>query len=74
MCVYTDLAIRRTFGYWTVVYPPENDPTQDQVVLAFSNSATSEPAAILGDDFVADRTFPEMTSVAEFTEFCGIKK
>jgi hypothetical protein len=70
MCIYTELAMKRGFKYWTVVYPPEK-PGQDQLVMAFSNSEKISPATLLGADFVAERTFgEEMNPVVVFQSFC----
>jgi len=70
MCVYTDVAIKRGFKYWTVVYPPEA-PGHDQLVIAFSNTARDSPAQVLGADFVAERTLGgQLNPVATFLQFC----
>ena len=70
MCVFADVAVKRGFKYWTVVYPPEK-PGDDQLVVAFSNSAAADPKILLGQDFAADRTLgDEMTDNAPFLAFC----
>ena len=70
MCVFTDLAMKRGFKFWTVVYPPKI-PGPDQLVLAFSNSERSSPKELLGPDFAADRILgAEMNSVVVFQSFC----
>jgi hypothetical protein len=70
MCAFTDLAAKRGFKYWTVVYPPEG-PGQSHLVVAFSNSEHASPAELLGPDFVAERLLDEeMSSVEMFESFC----
>ena len=70
MCAFTELAKRRGFNFWTVVYPPEHSG-QTQLVMALSNSENVSPAELLGPDFVAEQTLgDEMTSVEVFEKFC----
>ncbi len=70
MCAFTELAKRRGFDFWTVVYPPE-DSSLSQLVVAFSNSEDASPAELLGPDFVAELTVgDEMTSVEVLENFC----
>jgi hypothetical protein len=70
MCAFTDLAMKRGFNFWTVVYPPEHS-SQTQLVVAFSNSENASPAELLGPDFVADLTLGDkMSSVEVFEKFC----
>jgi hypothetical protein len=70
MCVFTDLAMKRGFDFWTVVYPPEHS-SQTTLVVAFSNSENASPAELLGPDFVADLTLGDrVASVEVFENFC----
>ncbi len=71
MCAFTELAKKRGFSFWTVVYPPENS-SQTQLVVAFSNSENASPAELLGQDFVAELTLGDgMTPVEVLESFCA---
>jgi len=71
MCVFTELAKKRGFSFWTVVYPPEKS-SRTQLVVAFSNSENASPAELLGQDFVAELTLDDgMTSVEALEDFCS---
>jgi hypothetical protein len=71
MCAFTELARKRGFSFWTVVYPPE-DSSQAQLVVALSNSENTSPAELLGQDFVAELTLGDgMLSVEVLEDFCS---
>lgn len=71
MCVYTDLAIKRGFKYWSVVYPEEASET---LVVGFFQAETDDIAKTLGNDYVASRVMPDKpASVEVFARFCGMK-
>jgi hypothetical protein len=70
MCAFTELAMKRGFKFWTVVYPPE-ESGEDLLVVAFSNSDRKPPAELLGSDYVSERTpGGDMASVEVFQSFC----
>ena len=72
MCVYTDLAIKREFRYWTVMYPVEGN---EVLVVGFSNSPTTSPKEVLGSEFDKERVIGEdMMPVEKFVAFCGIRR
>jgi hypothetical protein len=55
MCMYNDLAAKRGFKYWTVIYPLEPGET---FPIAFYQNASENVPKLLGTDFVAERAFP----------------
>lgn len=57
MCVYTDLAIRRGFKYWTVVYP---DPPGEDLLIGFPASQDENCAETLGGEFSDGSRLPTM--------------
>jgi len=72
MCAYTALAVQREFSYWYVAYPAANS---NRVVVAFSNSANSSPAELLGPDYEKELAIGEgMMPVERMSTFCGIKR
>lgn len=71
MCVYTDLAVKRGFSYWNVMYPTRD---KEVLVVAFAN-AESSPRELFGHDFDGKRVLGEqMAPVAKFTRFCGLRR
>lgn len=48
MCAYTDLAVKRGFSHWVVVYPAGKE---EILVVGFSNSPDTSLKEVLGDDF-----------------------
>lgn len=71
MCAYTDLSIKRGFSHWAVMYPEEK---KDVLVVGFSNSASTLPKELFGPEFDKKRVLgDEMTPVAKFLAFCGMK-
>ena len=72
MCAYTDIALKRGFTYWSVVYP---EAGKDLIVIAFANTPTAQPEELLGPDFAADRILgKDMSPPAQFMGFCGMRK
>ena len=72
MCAYTDIALKRGFSYWSVVYP---EAEKDVLVIAFANTSTARPEQLLGSDFAADRILgTDMTATAQFMAFCGLRR
>jgi len=55
MCMYNDLAAKRGFKYWTVIYPEE--PTET-FPIALYQEPHANLSSILGADYVAERAFP----------------
>lgn len=72
MCAYTDLAIRRGFKYWLVVYPAE---TSETVVVGFPTSDTEDVGKTLGREFVGERVLPRAPASVDVmaTRVCGVK-
>ena len=72
MCVFTDLAVKRGFSHWVVVYPPEN---KEVVVLGLSNSPNSSVKELLGTDFNKERVLGEAVMPAEkLFPMCGMRR
>lgn len=71
MCAYTDLAVKRGFSHWVVVYPPENN---DVLVIGLSNSPNASPKELLGDDFSKERMLGEtLMPVEKLFPMCGMR-
>lgn len=74
MCVYTDLAMRHGFKYWSVVYPEEANET---LVLGFPQSEVEDFATTLGNEFTGERLIPQgrASSVDVMaTRLCGMQR
>jgi hypothetical protein len=72
MCTYTDLAVKRGFKFWTVMYPEEQS---NVLVVGFSNSPSTSPADILGSEYKKERVVGEgLASVERSSAFCGIRQ
>jgi hypothetical protein len=72
MCVYTDLAIKRGFSHWVVVYPPKSS---EVIVVGFSNSPNAAVKESLGEDFSKERTLGEsFMPVEKFMPMCGMSR
>lgn len=72
MCAYTDLAIKRGFTNWAVVYPAENS---DVLVVGLSNSPSASAKDVLGTDFVKDRALSEsVMPVEKLFPMCGMRR
>jgi hypothetical protein len=72
MCAYTDLAIKRGFSYWSVMYPKQDNET---LVVAFSNSPATSPKSLFAEEFNKDRVVGEqMFPVEKFVSPCGIRR
>jgi len=70
MCVYTDLAQKRGFKYWSVVYP---DLSSEDLIVGFPNSQTEDVARTLGPEFGTKNVLPTM-SVQKMILFCESMK
>lgn len=71
MCAYTDLAIKRGFKYWIVVYP---DMGSEDIIVAFPDSLNDKLVDKFGPEFSSDNTVPEIpASVEKMARFCGMK-
>ncbi len=72
MCAYTDLAVKRGFSHWIVVYPAENS---EVLVVAFSNSPNASLKELLGENFAKERTLGEsVVPVEKFFPMCGMRR
>ena len=67
MCVYTDLALKRGFKYWTVVYPK---PPSEDVRVGFPNSQNENVVETLGPEFGSRDVLP-IAPVAKMVWFCN---
>lgn len=72
MCAYTDLALKRGFSHWAVVYPPADS---DELVVGFSNSDGASVREVLGSDYnqeriVGDRFMP----IEIMMRMCGMRR
>jgi hypothetical protein len=66
ICVYTDLAQKRGFEYWTVVYP---EPPNEEVIVGFPNSLNEDIASTLGPKFGGKSVLPTVP-VMKMIPFC----
>ncbi len=72
MCAYTDLAVKRGFSHWIVVYPPENS---EVLVVGFSNLPNASVKELLGEDFYKERTVGEsVVPVEKLFPMCGMRR
>ncbi|MFZ5775158.1 MAG: hypothetical protein ACOY3Z_06725 [Thermodesulfobacteriota bacterium] len=56
MCAYTDLAIKRGFKYWSVIYPEEGS---DILIVGFPKSQEENISQTLGSEFAGKNVVPE---------------
>ncbi len=70
MCVYTDLAQKRGFNYWAVVYP---DISNEDIIVGFPNSQDEDIAQTLGPEFGSKYALPT-ASVQKMIMFCDAVK
>ena len=70
MCAYTDLAIKRGFSYWSVMYPT---PDNETLVVAFTNSSEALPKDLFDAEFDKDRNIG-VGQVDKFVVICGMKR
>lgn len=72
MCAYTDLAVKRGFSHWSVMYPEDD---KDILVVAFSHSASTAPKELFGADFNKARVVGNgMMPVTQLRASCGMKQ
>lgn len=72
MCAYTDLALKRGFSHWAVVYPPANS---DVLVVGLSNSAGASVQGLLGADYDKERIVGEtLMPVEKLFSMCGMRR
>jgi len=72
MCAYTDLAVKRGFSHWVVVYPPENS---EVLVVGFSDSPGASIKELLGEDFSKERTLGDsVMPVEKLFPMSGIRR
>jgi hypothetical protein len=74
MCAYTDLAVKRGFSHWVVIYPPEDN---EVLVIGFSNSPNASVEELLGEDFNKERALGSGESfvpVERFFPMCGMRR
>jgi len=66
MCMYNDLAAKRGFAYWTVIYPEE---PVEVFPIALYQTESEDVGKLLGRSYVAARAFPpKPTSVAMWNQ------
>lgn len=66
MCVYTDLAIKRGFKFWSVVYP---EAQSEDLIVGFPQSENEDIARTLGPEFGTKYALT-VTSVQKMSMFC----
>jgi hypothetical protein len=72
MCAYTDLAVKRGFSHWVVVYPPEGS---EVLVLGFSNSPDTPIKELLGSDYDNGHVLgKELMPVETLFPMCGMRR
>ena len=72
MCAYTDLAVKRGFSHWVVVYPR---PDSEVLVVGFSNSASNSVHGLLGTDYNKERLVGEdLMPVEKVFAMCGMRR
>jgi len=72
MCAYTDLAVKRGFSHWVVVYPPESS---EVLVLGFSNSPDTSIKELLGSDYDNGHVLGKELMAAEtLFPMCGMRR
>src|SRR5262245_50070162 len=70
MCVYTDLALKRGFRWWTVIYP--NAPSED-LLVGFLDAESQSPSQTLGPDFGGKNVLP-LASTEKYAVLCGLSR
>ena len=70
MCVYTDLASKRGFKYWAVVYPER--PSED-LIVGFPTSEAENMSETLGPEFGSKNVLPPI-SVGKMNSLCGARR
>lgn len=55
MCMYNDLAAKRGFKYWTVIYP---DEPMETFPIALYQNPYENVEKLLGSDYAKERAFP----------------
>lgn len=69
-CTYADLAMKRGYTYFSVVYP---DTGSETVTIGLSNTPTDTPKQLLGNDYAAQRMpDKELVSTDSFAVMCSI--
>jgi len=68
MCVYTDLALKRGFRWWTVVYP--NAPSEE-VLVGFLKAESESPTQTLGAEFGGKNVLPP-APVDKYAVLCNM--
>lgn len=72
MCAYTDLALKRGFSHWAVVYPPAGS---EVLVVGFSNVAGAPVQEVLGPDYDKERIVGEtFLPVENLFAMCGMRR
>lgn len=66
MCVYTELAKKRKFQFWAVVYP---DPPSEDVLVGFPASLDENIVETLGPEFGGEKA-PTTMPVEKMTWVC----
>lgn len=72
MCAYTDLAIKRGFKYWSVIYPEEGN---ENLIVGFPRSQNENIGKTIGSEFSGKRVVPEKPASVEIlaTKLCGMR-
>lgn len=72
MCTYTDLAIKRGFKYWSVIYPEEGN---EIVVVGFPKSQDENISKTIGSEFSEKNVVPEKPAAVDVLAgtLCGMR-
>jgi hypothetical protein len=70
MCAYTDLAVKRGFKYWSVIYPEKGS---EVLIVGFPQSENEDLKKTLGSEFSGTRVIPEKPAPVEMLkrQLCG---
>jgi hypothetical protein len=73
MCAYTNLAIKRGFNYWSVIYPEEGSET---LIVGFPKSQNENIVKTLGSEFSGKNVVPEKPASVEVLAktLCGMRR
>ena len=72
MCAYTDLAVKRGFSHWVVVYPR---PDSEVLVVGFANTSGMPVQGLLGTDYDKTRLVGEdLMPVEKMFAMCRMRR
>jgi hypothetical protein len=73
MCAYTDLAIKRGFKYWSVIYPEEGS---EILIVGFPKSQDENISKTIGSEFSGKNVVPEKPAAVDVLArtLCGMRR